>query len=87
MRVNFDQYWGFATARVACRECGRISVRKIQECCTVNPFNRNDDGSIRTPEQVQARAKLRAAERALKEESAGRICRPCSPKATGEPDQ
>jgi len=36
---NFQQYWGYAQASVACRSCGRVSKRSIREYCTVNPFN------------------------------------------------
>lgn len=38
----------------SCPTCGRKVQRSKTFENTVNPFNRNDDGTVRTPEQVRA---------------------------------
>jgi len=37
-----------------CTYCGKRTVRRQSFTHTINPFNRNEDGSIRTPEEVRA---------------------------------
>lgn len=75
--INFEQHWGYAEAAVACRECGRISKRKVRDYCTVNPYNRNEDGTIKSGAQVRADAQSHAEREAKRQEEKGRVCRPC----------
>jgi hypothetical protein len=75
--VTFDQCWGYAKAKVACRQCGRISERSIREWCTVNPFNTNEAGEPRSHGEVKLQAQARAEAEAARQETAGRICRKC----------
>lgn len=77
---TFQQYWGYAKAVVKCRECGAPSTRNIKEYNTVNPFNKNEDGSIRTPAEVRICAQAAAEREAARQEERGRICRKCEPK-------
>lgn len=78
--IHFTQHWGYAKASVACRSCGAISKRNIKEYCTVNPFNKNEDGTVCTTEQVKAKAWKRAEEEAARQVAEGRICRKCEKK-------
>jgi hypothetical protein len=76
---NFEQVWGHAEAPVACRTCGRVNKRRIRDYCTVNPYNRNEAGEVRSRSEVQVQAQERAMQEASRQVSAGRICRKCSP--------
>lgn len=76
-RITFDQHWGHAVANVACLKCGRISKRHVREYCTVNPFNKNADGSVKTPAEVLSDAQRDAADSAARQEAEGRVCRLC----------
>lgn len=46
----------------ACEVCGKRCTRKTTIENTVNPFNRNEDGSIRTRAEVQANVLKQARE-------------------------
>jgi hypothetical protein len=81
--ITFPQFWGYATAKVACRECGKVSRRNIREYCTVNPFNTRADGTPKSAQEVQLDACRRAENEAALQEDEGRICRICA-KARGE---
>lgn len=43
-----------------CPSCGKRVVRRMKFEHTVNPFNRNDDGNVRTREEVWARVNAEA---------------------------
>lgn len=45
-----------------CPVCGRSATRSRKFEHTVNPYNRNDDGSVRTADEVYARVKAEADE-------------------------
>lgn len=45
---------GFRTARGPCLVCGQRVQRTRRVVQTVNPFNRNTDGTVRTLGQVRA---------------------------------
>lgn len=40
--------------RGKCPNCGKTVTRSKQFWMTVNPFNRNPDGSVRTAEEIRA---------------------------------
>jgi len=78
--VTFKQVWGYANAHVPCNTCGRLSKRRIREYCTVNPFNKNEDGSVRNYSEVAAQARKLAIDEAERQVAAGRTCRVCEAK-------
>lgn len=43
-----------------CPECGRRTARSHTETMTVNPFNKNPDGSVRTPAEVRLAVEAKA---------------------------
>jgi len=53
MRVNFNSKYAYANKTGKCPVCGKRVVRKKTFENTVNPWNKNPDGTVRTPEQVQ----------------------------------
>lgn len=61
---------------VACTKCGKKLRRTIKAYQTLNPFNRNEDGSSKTAEQIWAElpAKLDHTEAKLRETA---VCRSC----------
>lgn len=52
-RIDFQEVRGSATKYGACPGCGKRLRRSKTFIHTVNPFNRNDDGTVRTIEQVR----------------------------------
>ncbi len=58
---TFQGYKGRAEHRFTCPQCGKPNRhRTFTVEHTVNPFNKNDDGSVKTPKEVQASARLAA---------------------------
>lgn len=74
---NFQQYWGYANANVACTQCGKVSKRRIREYCTVNPYNKGENGLPKQATEVQSDAITAAKREAERQVKAGRICRLC----------
>lgn len=58
---NFRGYPATARAVFTCEVCDKPNrTRTFRVECTVNPFNLNDDGSMKTPEQVRAQSRAKA---------------------------
>lgn len=51
--INFQSFPAKLTARFECSSCGKKRTRVFKAECTVNPFNTNEDGSVKTPAQVR----------------------------------
>lgn len=80
MRVTqtFDQVWARREIKAVCAGgCGRKLTRVVKDFNTVNPFNRNEDGTVKDRGEVQrdidAKVKLKAA-RMLRD---GIYCKEC----------
>ena len=52
--VKFEKVQARRSLLGKCDECGRYVQRRRTFEMTVNPFNRNEDGSVRTREEVKA---------------------------------
>ncbi|USN15428.1 hypothetical protein KIKIMORA_02820 [Brevundimonas phage vB_BpoS-Kikimora] len=74
---TFRAYKGSASYTCTCRECGKVVKRTVSTEMTVNPFNKNEDGTVRTPAEVQHRAYAEAKEQAQKLEGTDTTCREC----------
>lgn len=74
---TFRAYKGSASYTCSCRECGKTLKRSASSEMTVNPFNKNDDGTVRTPAEVQRCAYDAAKAEAQKLEGSDTICRDC----------
>lgn len=71
MRVDFQTYPYAVTETFDCPKCGKLKrKRTFRAECTVNPFNKREDGQIRTPSEVRAQSRasaLRESEQFLSE--------------------
>lgn len=73
MKVTFQEVTQRSTRRAKCARCGKARTRTYVVTHTINPWNKNEDGTVRSREQV---AKCVAAE--LAEELRGpHVCRGC----------
>lgn len=61
MRVNFPVVKAVATRNMQCeRGCGRKTTRQKTFECTINPFNKNADGTVKNESEVRAQAQAKA---------------------------
>lgn len=61
MRIDFPVVKAVATRNMYCeRGCGRKTTRQRTFECTINPFNKNADGTVKTESQVRAQAQEQA---------------------------
>lgn len=61
MRIDFPRVKVLATRNMYCeRGCGRKTTRQRTFECTINPFNTNPDGTVKTEIQVRAQAQEKA---------------------------
>ena len=51
--VNFQEISTTARSTGKCSVCGKRTTRSRRFWQTVNPFNRNADGTIRTPDDIR----------------------------------
>lgn len=59
---RFVEVTARATKSLTCLDCGKRRRRQTTFMNTVNPFNTNEDGSVRTYAQVLERVRAQAAE-------------------------
>lgn len=76
-RMTFQGYKASADYTCTCDTCGKTLKRKVTVEHTVNPFNKNEDGSIRTGVQVHTRALAEARASAAKLQGTAATCRDC----------
>jgi hypothetical protein len=50
--MRFEQVTRKRTVRLKCKSCGKTRTRTVSVTHTVNPFNKNEDGSIRSTQEV-----------------------------------
>lgn len=74
---NFEQVWAYAKADVACTSCGAIASKNVREYCTVNPFNKDEEGNVRPRSEVRMQAQKNADAQAIRLMAEGRICAKC----------
>lgn len=58
-----ETYWRItakATRRARCPGCGKATTRSRTFEMTVSPFNKNPDGTVRTPSEVAAAVRAEA---------------------------
>jgi hypothetical protein len=59
--VTYDEVKATGTRRGVCKACGLRMIKQQTFTNTVNPFNKNPDGSVRTYDEVLARVRAEAA--------------------------
>lgn len=74
---TFRAYKGRAQYTATCKSCGKQRVRTVTVEHTCNPFNKNDDGSVRTATEVWRRAQAVAAQDAAKLNGSEIVCQTC----------
>lgn len=72
---RFERITQLARKRVSCDDCGKKITRQRTFEMTLNPFNTNDDGTIRT--RYDIREALLARKRAWEATATGELCTPC----------
>lgn len=61
MRIDFQTYPYAVIETFDCPKCGKVKrKRTFRAECTVNPFNKREDGQMRTPSEVRAQSKDQA---------------------------
>lgn len=60
--TTYDRLKAQAQRKVTCPGCGKSRVIRRTFYQTVNPFNRNDDGTVKTYLQVQNSVRQEAAD-------------------------
>lgn len=60
--IHYDRVTTKRQHRGVCSECGKTTTRSRTFEQTVNPFNRNDDGSVRTRREVWLAVNVKADE-------------------------
>jgi len=58
---TYEQVTARADRKGRCPGCGRVVRRSRTVMNTVSPFNKNPDGTVRTPAEVQAKVAAEAA--------------------------
>lgn len=58
---TFQAYPAVAKATFTCGSCGKAKrTRSFRVECTVNPFNKNEDGTMKTPFEVRRQSSEKA---------------------------
>ena len=50
---NFQEVRAQRTVRIECDECKRLRTRTLKTYQTLNPFNKNPDGSVKSVDDIR----------------------------------
>jgi len=75
--INFDEVKLKKTLSGLCKNCGKKRTRTINECQTINPFNKNTDGTPKNRFEVGQSVKENLEKRLDKFLKNGFVCRSC----------
>ncbi len=75
--INFEPVRASHTYTCRCSECSKTLTRNATVEYTINPFNKNEDGSQKTRSEVFRAADAAAKIEAAKLEGSETICRDC----------
>ncbi|HAV2232919.1 TPA: hypothetical protein JHK09_002530 [Enterobacter cloacae] len=64
--TRFDEVSTFAEKSGKCDVCGKACKRREKFYQTLNPFNKNPDGSVKTHQEIRKEIELKAIEWKLK---------------------
>lgn len=64
-KQTFKEVVFFSQRKASCAACGKPATRRLRYFQTINPFNKNTDGSVKTAEQILVELKAEAAEAKL----------------------
>lgn len=82
--TTFRNYFGTATYRCVCEVCGKPLRRTVTVEYTVNPFNRNAAGEVKSAAEVQAEAQRAATIQAKALDGTRVTCQNCQEKSVRE---
>lgn len=77
MKMNFEKIELKQRVMVPCMKCKKKAQRVISDYQTINPFNKDSKGNLKTRDQIMSEVKKHLREKvdaALKE---GRLCNKC----------
>jgi hypothetical protein len=72
---TFNEIKWTGKKRVSCGNCGTKVSRRRTFMQTVNPFNKHDDGTPKSPREVSEAVQAELQE--WKEKQTGELCSPC----------
>jgi hypothetical protein len=75
--ITFQGYKGQAPYTCSCSGCAKVLKRIATVEHTVNPFNKNEAGEVKSPAEVRASAQAAAEAEARKLEGVPQLCRSC----------
>ena len=82
--TNYRVAKGICSYKCKCSICDKSLLRKITVEYTVNPFNKNKDGNVKTYQEVQIEAFQEAKRKASKLEGTLVTCRTCEEKPVND---
>ncbi len=77
MRQTFRGIRASASYKCSCSECGKQLTRQATAEHTVNPYNKDADGNIKSPQQVREDAQKAANQKAKDKSGMTVVCRKC----------
>jgi len=75
--INFKEIKNKRVLSGICKNCGKKRTRTITEEQTVNPFNKNEDGTIKNFYEVSLSVKENLEKRIKRFQKEGFICKSC----------
>lgn len=78
--INFQGVKAHAEYACNCSDCGKLLKRKVTVEHTINPFNTDEDGAVKTRAQVYASAQAEAKASAEVLQRGANTCRDCEEK-------
>ncbi len=75
--INFDEVKYKKILNGLCKTCGKKRTRTITEEQTVNPFNKNEDGTVKTRFEVGQSVRENLEKRVKRFQEEGFICKGC----------
>jgi len=79
--TKFEEVKQSSQVKIICSVCGKKRIRTITVCHTINPFNKNEDGTIRNYAQVSENVSKELKERVEKlKNKKDFICKTCKEK-------
>ncbi len=77
--MTFDPIWVRREITAMCKgACGRKLRRVVKEYGTVNPFSRNEDGTLRSASEVRAIVAAKVDTEVAKQLRLGIYCKECA---------
>lgn len=72
---------------VKCSSCGKPRTRTVSVTNTINPYNKNELGQVRSPQEVLDCVRAELAVQVEKTAAKSIICAPCQRAAASSPEQ